>query len=296
MSADQTMSAGSGLQMHPGIERATRAAAQDQAANAAPLLRTTGLAKTLGEGRLRNAIVGDVAFEAHPGEFLSIVGPSGCGKTTLLMLLAGLYAPDAGSVEFAGRRVRGPEPGVSVVFQDYSRSLLPWKNVLDNVVLGMHRLTDWSRSRKRERAVELLEAVGLTGFDRHYPWQVSGGMQQRVAIARALAAQSRLLLLDEPLAAVDAQTRAEMQDLLLDLARRFEQTCVLVTHDVEEAVYVADRVLVLSNRPTRVIRDIAVALPKPRDQLLTREDPRFLHVRHEVLSLIRSMRGQTQPT
>jgi NitT/TauT family transport system ATP-binding protein len=252
------------------------------------LLDVRGIRKYLGEGPSRQEILGDLSFGARPGEFLSVVGPSGCGKTTLLMCLAGLYGVDAGAVRFEDRTVDAPPPGLSVVFQDYSRSLLPWKNNLDNVVFGMKRLAAGAEE-KRRRAMELLAAVGLGGYEKHFPWQVSGGMQ-RVAIARGLAAQSRLLLLDEPLAAVDAQTRAEMQDLLLELAQRFQQTCVLVTHDVEEAVYVADRVIVLSRRPTRVLADLPVACPKPRDQLTTREHPEFLRLRHEVITMIRSMR------
>lgn len=218
-----------------------------------------------------------------------MVGPSGCGKTTLLMCLAGLYGVDGGAVRFEGRAVDAPPAGVSVVFQDYSRSLLPWKSNVDNVLFGMKR-TRLADADKRTRAAELLAAVGLEGYERHFPWQVSGGMQQRVAIARGLAAQSRLLLLDEPLAAVDAQTRAEMQDLLLDLARRYNQTCLLVTHDVDEAVYMADRAIVLSRRPTRVVADLPIALPKPRDQLATREHRTYLDLRHEVITMIRSMR------
>lgn len=218
-----------------------------------------------------------------------MVGPSGCGKTTLLMCLAGLYEIDAGSVHFEGATVTTPPSGLSVVFQDYSRSLLPWKTNLGNVVFGMKRVA-LADGQKQARARELLQAVGLDGFEAHFPWQVSGGMQQRVAIARGLAAQSRLLLLDEPLAAVDAQTRADLQDLLLDLARRFNQTCVLVTHDVDEAVYMADRVIVLSRRPTRVMADLHVDCPKPRDQLSTREHPEYLRLRHEVVTMIRSMR------
>jgi NitT/TauT family transport system ATP-binding protein len=137
----------------------------------------------------------------------------------------------------------------------------------------------------------LLAAVGLAGFEQRYPWQLSGGMQQRVAIARGLASQSRLLLLDEPLASVDAQTRSDMQDLLLGIARRYQQTCVLVTHDVEEAIYMGDRIVVLSSRPTRVVREIAVPLTRPRDQIETREQPAFLDIRHQVLSLIRRERA-----
>jgi NitT/TauT family transport system ATP-binding protein len=180
---------------------------------------------------------------------------------------------------------------MAIVFQDYSRSLLPWKTNLGNVLFGMHRIQHQSAAEKTEQAMALLDSVGLAGFERHYPWQLSGGMQQRVAIARGLASRSRLLLLDEPLASVDAQTRADLQDLLLGIARRYGQTCVLVTHDVEEAAYMGDRIVVLSKRPTRVAREVAVELPRPRDQIETREQPRFLEIRHEVLSYIRSERG-----
>lgn len=179
------------------------------------LLNVVNLTKSLGDGSSRTSILGGISLEARDGEFVSVVGPSGCGKTTLLMCLAGLYTPDSGCVLFDGREISGPTSGVSIVFQDYSRSLLPWKNVLDNVVFGMYRDVDASPRAKRERATELLEAVGLKGFEHRFPWELSGGMQQRVAIARGLASRPRLLLLDEPLAAVDAQTRGEMQDLIL---------------------------------------------------------------------------------
>lgn len=256
-----------------------------------PVLSVKHLAKSIGQGAAALPIIADIDFSVREGEFISMVGPSGCGKTTLLMCLAGLTSASGGTVDFFGSPLAGPAPGIAIVFQDYSRSLLPWKSNLDNVVFGMRRVAEASRREKRERARELLINLGLEGFEGHYPWQVSGGMQQRVAIARALAARSRLLLLDEPLAAVDAQTRAEMQDLLLDLAARFRQTCLLVTHDVDEAVYVADRVLVLARRPSRIVTDLAVPLPKPRDQIETREDRIYLDVRHDVLSRIRAMKA-----
>ena len=254
------------------------------------ILTASDVGKSYGNGVARMAIIEGLNLSIAKGEFVSLVGPSGCGKPTLLMCLSGLLAPNVGMVGFKGQTVTAPPIGLSVVFQDYSRSLLPWKTNLDNVLFGMRRVTGMDAPQKKARALEILEAVGLTGFAGHYPWQVSGGMQQRVAIARGIASQSELLLLDEPLAAVDAQTRADMQDLLLDLAKRFDQTCVLVTHDVEEAVYMADRVLVLGPRPTRVVREIVVDLPKPRDQISTREAPAFLRARHEVMELIRSMR------
>ncbi|HWW49058.1 MAG TPA: ABC transporter ATP-binding protein [Xanthobacteraceae bacterium] len=238
------------------------------------------------------AVLGGITFSVGKGEFVSVVGPSGCGKTTLLLSLSGLMRPDRGAVALDGKVIGDGTPdGVAIVFQDYSRSLFPWKTVRANVIFGMRRLSNLSRGDKRKQADELLAAVGLAGFEDRYPWQLSGGMQQRVAIARGLASRSKLLLLDEPLAAVDAQTRADLQDLLLDLAKRFEQTCLLVTHDVDEAVYMADRVIVLSKRPTHVIEEIDVALPNPRDQIETREEKAYLEIRHEVLSRIRLMRG-----
>ncbi len=231
----------------------------------------------------------DINLTIADQEFMVLLGASGCGKTTLLMSLAGLYVPDEGQVLFQGKAVDGPPEGLSVVFQDYSRSLLPWKRNIANVLFAMRRLKA-TKEEKRAIAMEMLEAVGLKGFEDRYPWELSGGMQQRVAIARALATRSKLLLLDEPLAAVDAQTRADMQDLLLRLAKQFNKTCILVTHDVEEAVYMADRIVVLSNRPTQVVEEIEVPLAKPRDHLTTREDPEFLRIRHEVIERIRSFK------
>ena len=236
-------------------------------------------------------ILRDITFEAKRGEFLSVVGPSGCGKTTLLMCLAGLISRSGGDIVFNEASVKGPPPGLSVVFQDYSRSLMPWKRVVDNVVFGMKRETGLSASEKRDRAQELIMAIGLGGFEQYYPWQLSGGMQQRVAIARGLASRPKMLLLDEPLAAVDAQTRADMQDLLIQLSRTYQQSCILITHDVDEAIYVADRVIVLSTRPTMVVRDITIELPRDRDQIVTKSAPEFLKRREEILNLIRSMRA-----
>lgn len=255
------------------------------------LLKVSHIAKALGgdKSRAPTQIIGDLSFEAKPGEFLSIVGPSGCGKTTLLMCLAGLMGVDSGQIEFASKPLKTPPPGIGVVFQDYSRSLLPWRRNVGNVSFGMKRLEGLTAAERERRARELLDHVGLKGFEDHFPWQVSGGMQQRIAIARALAAQSKLLLLDEPLAAVDAQTRAEVQDLFLALAREYQQTCILVTHDVDEAIYMADRVIVLSQRPTTVLKDFKVNIAGPRDQLHTRADPEFLRLREEILTIIKSL-------
>lgn len=246
------------------------------------VLDASGIQKSLGSAKILDGI----SFAASRGDFVSIVGPSGCGKTTLLMCLAGLMLIDRGHVSFEGVGVTAPLPGIAVVFQDYSRSLLPWRRNVGNVMFGMKR-TKGSSAEKEAIARELLAQVGLRGYEDHYPWQTSGGMQQRVAIARAIASQSRLLLLDEPLGAVDAQTRAEMQDLLLALAARYRQTCVLVTHDVDEAAYMANRIIVLSRRPTRVVAELDVPLTLPRDQITTRAHPDFLRLREQVLHLVR---------
>ena len=271
-------------------EKATAARADPRIVPSARLLSVEGLSKSFGSDTPLK-VLGDISFDVAEGEFVSIVGPSGCGKTTLLLALTGLMRADAGEVRFGDTHVRDGTPeGMAIVFQDYSRSLLPWKTNLGNVLFGMRRVRTMPAAQKKQYAGELLQAVGLGGFERHYPWQLSGGMQQRVAIARGLASQSRLLLLDEPLASVDAQTRADLQDFLLGIARQFRQTCVLVTHDVDEAIYMGDRIVVLSARPTRVVREIAVPLSRPRDQIVTREQPAFLEIRHEVMSLIRSER------
>ncbi len=254
------------------------------------ILSAKSVGKSYAQGTLALPIIENLTLDIREGEFVSLVGPSGCGKTTLLMCLAGLLAPSSGEVHFAGHHITEPPVGLAVVFQDYSRALLPWKTNLDNVLFGMRRVQGLSNAAKQEKARDILSAVGLTGFEKQYPWQVSGGMQQRVAIARGIASQSKLLLLDEPLAAVDAQTRADVQDLMLELAAKYQQTCLLVTHDVDEAVYMADRVLVLGPRPTKVVQEVTINLPRPRDQITTREAPEYLHARHTVLSLIRSMR------
>jgi NitT/TauT family transport system ATP-binding protein len=224
----------------------------------------------------------DITLEASPSEFLAIVGPSGCGKSTLLRMAAGLIAPTRGKVLRDGRPIAGPPPGVIYLFQQYAKSLFPWRTVIDNVMFPLEGAPRARRGELRTRCRDYLRQVGLAGFEERYPWQLSGGMQQRVAIARALAADPKVLLLDEPFSAVDALTRMELQSLVLQLWERRRFTAILVTHDVEEAVFLADRVAVLSARPTALKEIIDVDLPRPRDQLTTREDARFLRLRHHI--------------
>ena len=230
--------------------------------------------------------IADLTFEVSAGEIVSIVGPSGCGKTTLLKVLAGLLSPTDGTILFQAKAVKGVPPGLAMVFQEYSRSLLPWTTVSANIELPLRYQRVDARERLR-RVFESLEAVGLSGFGNRYPWQLSGGMQQRVAIARALAYQPKLLLMDEPFASVDAQTRADLEDLVATVRDRFDITIVLVTHDIDEAVYLSDRVVVLSKAPSTVLADIDIDLARPRDQIATKASDQFVAKRAEVARLIR---------
>jgi len=253
-------------------------------------LEVRGLSKTYGTGDQAVRAIDDLTFEVDPGEFLCIVGPSGCGKTTLLKCLSGLLRPSSGAAYLEGELIEKSPDGLALVFQEYSRSLLPWMTVGANVRLPLlgQRVR---RSERRSRAAEALAAVGLTGFEDKHPWQLSGGMQQRVAIARALAYQPHLLLMDEPFASVDAQTRAELEDLVLDVHQRFGITVVFVTHDIDESVYLADRIVVLSHRPTTVKEIVSVPLARPRDQIATKELPAFIELRRRV---IRQIKGETE--
>ncbi|NUW38111.1 ABC transporter ATP-binding protein [Nonomuraea sp. SMC257] len=222
------------------------------------------------------------------GELLCIVGPSGCGKSTLLRSIAGLITPTGGEIRVDGKLVRQTPDNLAVVFQDYSRSLFPWMSVADNVALPLRR-RDMDKRARREAAQEALESVGLLGAAEKYPFQLSGGMQQRVAIARALAYRPSLMLMDEPFGSVDAQTREDLEDLVLKVRGHHRMTIVLITHDIDESVYVGDRVVVLSKAPAHVVGDLRVDLPGPRDQITTREHPDFVRLRGEVGRLVRGV-------
>jgi NitT/TauT family transport system ATP-binding protein len=231
-------------------------------------------------------VIAAVTFDVVPGEILSIVGPSGCGKTTLLKILAGLMRPMKGNVRFQDEIVRGVPDGLAMVFQEYGRSLLPWTTVTGNVELPLR----YKRIDKPTRAhlvSDSLKAVGLSGFGQYYPWQLSGGMQQRVAIARALACRPKLLLMDEPFASVDAQTRADLEDLVATVREQFGITIVFITHDIDEAVYLSDRVVVLSRSPATVVDVVTTDLPRPRDQIATKALQQFVAKRSVIAQLIR---------
>jgi len=250
------------------------------------MLEIRNLSKTYGTGAKATRAIEDVSFTVADREFVCVVGPSGGGKTTLLKCVGGLLQPSSGEVLLRGRRVTGPPPEMALVFQEYSRSLMPWTSVRNNVLLPL-RHKRLSRTERSALVDEAVEAVGLTRFTDHYPWQLSGGMQQRVAIARALAYQPSILLMDEPFASVDAQTRGDLEDLVLRLRDEFGVTILFVTHDIDESVYLSDRIVVLTPSPAEVKEVLDVDLPYPRDQLATKELPEFTHLRAHVYRLIK---------
>lgn len=211
-----------------------------------------------------NLVVDDVP---GAGEFRAVLGPSGCGKSTVLNLIAGLDTPSSGTVKVMGKPVTGPGPERGMVFQNYSS--MPWLNVIENVAYGL-RIMGVDRKERTDRARELLKLVGLEGHERKYPRELSGGMRQRVAIARTLAVKPRIILMDEPFGALDVGTRVEMQDLLMHIWRELEATILMVTHDIGEAVYLADRIYILSASPGTIVEDIKVRLPQPRTRDLKR--------------------------
>ena len=255
------------------------------------VLEVTSLTRAFGD----HLAIADISMRVADGELVAIVGPSGCGKSTLLRCLAGLLPPTSGQVVLDGTPVTRVPDRLAVVFQDYSRSLYPWLSVAANVALPLLSGTrdPGARRRAARRAIAhgALESVGLAGFADRYPWQLSGGMQQRVAIARALACDPVLLLMDEPFGAVDAQTREDLEDLLLRVRAERHITTLLVTHDIDESVYTGDRVIVLTQGPGRVQAEVTVDLPAPRDQITTRELREFAHLRAEVSRLVRGTRA-----
>ena len=233
-----------------------------------------------------NRVLDAVDLTVAPGEFVSIVGQSGTGKSTLLRILGGLEPPAPGStVLHRGTPVTSPPDGVIMVFQDYRGSLLPWRTVEKNVALGIERTASGAERKKRCR--EALELVGLADRAGDHPWRLSGGMQQRVQIARALAMRPEALLMDEPFGALDAMTKEQLQDELLAVHAATGATIVFVTHDIEEAIYLSDRVLVLAGAPAQVTQELTIDLPRPREQIHTKELPAYLRLRQTAHSALR---------
>jgi NitT/TauT family transport system ATP-binding protein len=233
-------------------------------------------------------ILDQITVEVRKEQIVCVIGPSGCGKTTLLRALAGLQTPSTGTIDFEGGPVDRPRRDLAVVFQDYGRALLPWRSVKNNIALALEARAI-PRGKHGSIIAPLLEQLGLERYADHFPAQLSGGLQQRVQIARCLALEPRALLMDEPFGALDAMTRQGLQDELLRLAGLKRTTVFFITHDLEEAIYLGDRVIALAPHPGRVAEDIAVDLPRPRDQLGTREHPRFLELRHHLYQLLQTL-------
>jgi len=234
----------------------------DAPATPTPYLRLQGIGKTFGNGVQQTEALRCIDLDVREGEFLALVGPSGCGKSTLLQIAAGLTRPTRGEVRFGDACVDRPPPGIVYLFQQYAKSLFPWRTVIDNVAFAVEHRPGMGRAAARRHSRRYLEMVGLFEFAQRYPAQLSGGMQQRVTIARALAAEPRVLLMDEPFSSVDALTR------------------------MDEAVFLADRIAVLSPRPSTVVQMFETRLPRPRDKITTPELPRYLTLRHELLSQV----------
>jgi NitT/TauT family transport system ATP-binding protein len=233
------------------------------------------------------AIVENISLDVKPGEFLCIIGASGCGKTTALRLAAGLYQPTTGTVTFDGKPIRMPRRDIAIVFQDYGKALLPWRTAAGNVALALEA-SGVAASQRAARIDELLKKVGLPDHAGKYPAEMSGGMQQRLQIARCLAQEPKALLMDEPFGALDALTRQGLQDEVLSLVRASDTTVIFVTHDLEEAIYLGDRVIGLLPHPGRIGIELKIDLPRPRDQLTTRENPQFLALRRELFDFIKA--------
>jgi NitT/TauT family transport system ATP-binding protein len=260
-------------------------ASRDGAAIEQAALEVRDVSLVFNTGAGPRPVLDRISFDVFSGEILCLVGPSGCGKTTILRLLAGLLQPTRGEVLFEKTRVSGPSRERAIVFQDYTNALLPWRTVAGNIALSIE-----ARHVPKEQhagiTTELLKKMGLQHAAQQFPNQLSGGMQQRVQIARCLAQQPKILLMDEPFGALDAMTRQSLQDELLQLAAEQRMTVVFITHDLEEAIYLGDRVFVLGSNPGRIVEKIDVELPRPRSQLETREDRRFLAQRHHLFGLL----------
>jgi len=260
-------------------------------ASASSAVSASELSIHLGHGADRFEAVQKVHFTIRPAEFICILGPSGCGKSTLLGALAGHLKPSHGQLLVNGHPVGGPGPDRGMVFQQHT--LFPWRDVIDNVAFGL-KMRGVQKLERRNQAKEILQLVGLEGFEKRWPSQLSGGMQQRVEIARVLVNRPSLLLMDEPFGALDAQCRMEMQQLLLSIWARIRTTVVFVTHDIDEAIFMADRILVMSPRPGRIIEDLRVNFPRPRHtEIVT--SPDFMHLKRHCLELLRHEPGRALP-
>jgi len=274
--------------MAPSGGRAMNMRVSDIAAQTMGRIEVAQVSISLGEGTDAFEAVRDLNFAVAPGELICILGPSGCGKSTLLGALAGHLPLTQGQLTVDDQPLLGPSPDRGIVFQQHT--LFPWKRVHDNVAFGP-KMRGVAKTERRRAAHDILKLVGLEGFERFYPSQLSGGMQQRVEIARVLINQPRVLLMDEPFGALDAQTRSLMQEVLLDIWTKIPTTTVFVTHDIEEALFLADRIIVMSARPGRVIDDIRLPFARPRHGELVTETE-FVRLKRHILNLLRRPEGE----
>lgn len=260
---------------HPGVDQIKR--------DATPLISVQGLMKSFSRAERTVTAIDNFNLDVARGEFIAIVGPSGCGKSTFLHILGGFESATSGSLSIDGRPITKPGPDRGVVFQEYA--LYPWRTVADNITWALE-IQGRSRADRKAVADTLLAKVGLTHFRDHYPAELSGGMKQRVAIARTLAFDPEVLLLDEPFGALDAQNRELMQEELQRLLNDFKRTAIFITHDIEEAIYLADRVIVFTARPGRTKADIRIDLPRPRD-IEVKKTTAYLAYRNQIWDLLR---------
>lgn len=246
-----------------------------------PLISMKGVGLTFGS----HEVLRDINVEIGEGEFVCVIGPSGCGKTTLLRILSGLIQASRGSVSYRGKEQTEPASDIAIVFQDYANALLPWRTASQNVSLALEA-AGTPRVERRDRIAELLNKVGLSKHADKYPSEMSGGMQQRLQIARCLAQNPSVILMDEPFGALDAMTRQKLQDEILSIVSESNVTAFFVTHDLEEAIYLGDRVIALEPNPGRIAELIDVPLTRPRNQLTTREEPEFLALRRKLFDFV----------
>ena len=273
------------IRMDPGITDAKRAAILSENGGQAVSFECRRICVEFQLAQSTRRVLNDIDFDVYDSEFLAILGASGSGKTTLLRVLGGLLGTVDGSlVKFKGRIVDSPPERVVTVFQDYASSLLPWRSVEKNVALGLEGKT--STVERKQRVANALEMVGLSEHAKDYPWQLSGGMQQRVQIARALAMEPSVLLMDEPFGSLDAMTRASLQDQLHKVHLQTGATIVFITHDIEEAVFLSNRVLILDGKPSTIAKELIVNLPRERDQVSTKESAPYLALRHQIYDFI----------
>lgn len=251
------------------------------------LINIANMNKVFHVNKKNITVFDNFSYDIQEGSFLSIVGPSGCGKSTLLKLVSGLEMPTDGQIVFDGQAIAGPPKGMIYVFQQYTKSIFPWYTVIENIEFGLRtQKKKISKQESRERCLQYIKLVGLEGYEDYYPSQLSGGMQQRVVIARALICEPKVLLMDEPFSAVDAMTRAILQELLLEIWQKLDITILFVTHDVEEAVFLSSHIISLGKAPIGLKEEMLVTLPYPRDQIETRKNKHFTSMQHQLFESI----------